>query len=237
MDIEGQGQQPTTNYGDSSAECLPFFWLRNMDIGGQQLDGGGSAEKIKDDKDNPTKKFLQNWNVIFLLSCVIAVSVDPLFFYLPVINQDKKCLRVQKLLWTTTIALRSVNDIIKLSHIILQFRIGFIDEKLQKSGRVGKDEWNKNAWDIARRRSYFVVDILAILPIPQVIMSSIFSVMSSTKSSNTLKLLNSVVLFQYVPRVVQIYQSWKELRSDKKFDKIIWFKAALNFFLYVLAGH
>jgi cyclic nucleotide gated channel len=168
MDIEGQGQQHTTNYGGSSAECLPFFLLRNMDIGGQQLDGGGSAEKIKDDKDNPTKKFLQNWNVIFLLSCVIAVSLDPLFFYLPVINQDKKCLRVQKLLWTTTIALRSVNDIIKLSHIILQFRIGFIDEKLQKYGRVGKDEWNKNAWDIARRRSYFVVDILAILPIPQV---------------------------------------------------------------------
>ena len=168
MDIEGQGQQPTTNDGGSSAECLPFSWLRNMDIGGQQLDGGGSVEKIKDNKDNPTKKFLQKWNVIFLLSCVIAVSLDPLFFYLPMIYQDKKCLRLQKKFWTTTIALRSVNDIIKLLHIILQFCTGFIDEKLQKSGRVGKDEWNKNAWDIARRRSYFVVDILAILPIPQV---------------------------------------------------------------------
>ncbi len=147
-----------------------IFLFRKKDIEEQQPnDGGGSAEK-REGKDNSwsTRKFLKTWNVIFLFSCVIGVSVDPVFFYLPVINEDKKCLGLHKKLWTITIVLRSANDIIKLSHIILQFRIGFIDEKLQKYGRVGKDEWNKNAWDIARRRSYFVVDILAILPIPQV---------------------------------------------------------------------
>ena len=51
-------------------------------------------------------------------------------------------------------------------HIILQFRIGFIDENLRK---VAKNVLNTNAMAIARRylRSYVVLDILVILPIPQ----------------------------------------------------------------------
>jgi hypothetical protein len=144
-----------------------IFLFRKKDIEEQQPnDGGGSAEK-REGKDNSwsTRKFLKTWNVIFLFSCVIGVSVDPVFFYLPVINEDKKCLGLHKKLWTITIVLRSANDIIKLLHIILQFRTGFIDENLRK---VGRNEWNTNAWDIARRRSYFIFDILAILPIPQV---------------------------------------------------------------------
>ena len=59
-------------------------------------------------------KFLQWWNVVFLLSCIIAVALDPLFFYLPVINEDKKFIRLDKKLWITAIVLRSFFDIIYL---------------------------------------------------------------------------------------------------------------------------
>ena len=32
------------------------------------------------------------WDTIFVVACVIAVSLDPLFFYIPIIDREKKCL-------------------------------------------------------------------------------------------------------------------------------------------------
>jgi cyclic nucleotide gated channel len=116
---------------------------------------------------DPKGEFLKRWNVAFVLSCVIAVSLDPLFFYLPVIIEEKKCIGLDKKLWTTAIVLRSINDFIYLMHIILQFRTGFMDEHLLKSGIV--PELNTDARKIAQRYwwPYFLFDILVILPIPK----------------------------------------------------------------------
>ncbi|KAK4548412.1 hypothetical protein RGQ29_032793 [Quercus rubra] len=117
---------------------------------------------------DPREKFLQGWNVVFVLSCVTAVALDPLFFYLPVIIQDKKCIWFDNRLWITVLVLRSFFDFIYLVHIILQFRTGFIDKKLLKSG---KPELNTNARKIAKKYLWprLIFDILAILPIPQVL--------------------------------------------------------------------
>ena len=106
--------------------------------------------------------FLQSWRIIFGVSCVIAVALDPLFFYVPVINEDKKCIGLDKKLRAISLILRSVTDIIGIINIILQFRNGYKDEN---SGEEVKD-FRK----IARRYlwPYFVIDILVILPFPQV---------------------------------------------------------------------
>nr|XP_023874085.1 cyclic nucleotide-gated ion channel 1-like isoform X2 [Quercus suber] len=144
----------------------------SQDIERQLLKNGGS-DSVKETWTSktildPRKAFLKRWNVGFVLSCVIAVSLDPLFFYLPVINEDKKCIRLDKKLWITAIVLRSFFDIIHLLHIILQFRTGFIDKKLLKSG---KSELNTDAWKIAQKYlwPWFLFDIITILPIPQVL--------------------------------------------------------------------
>lgn len=42
------------------------------------------------------------------LSCVLALSLDPMFFYIPVIHDDKKCLGLDKKLEATSIALCSI---------------------------------------------------------------------------------------------------------------------------------
>ena len=152
--------------------------LKNNGIedGGQQskknIDEGDSAEKGTTTKAfilDPREPFLQTWSIIFVASCVIAVSLDPLFFYLPVINEDKKCLGLDKTLKTTAIILRSVTDTIYIVNIILQLRTGFIDKPSQKLGRA---KLNKDSKAIARRYlctwSYFLIDIFVILPIPQV---------------------------------------------------------------------
>lgn len=123
----------------------------------------GSRKKIL----NPQGPFLQKWNKIFVLSCVIALSLDPLFFYIPVIDDDKKCLGQDKKLEKVASVLRSFTDIFYVIHIIFQFRTGFI----APSSRVfGRGDLVEDSWLIAKRyiSSYFLIDILAVLPLPQV---------------------------------------------------------------------
>ncbi|PSS32337.1 Cyclic nucleotide-gated ion channel like [Actinidia chinensis var. chinensis] len=195
--------------------------------------GLGSRKKILD----PQGPFLQKWNKIFVLSCVLAISLDPLFFYIPVINDDKKCLESDKNLATTAIVLRSFTDIFYIIHIIFQFRTGFITP----SSRVfGRGVLEKDAWKIARKylSSYFFIDILAVLPMPQVVILFVIPHMGGSSSLNTKNLLKFVVLFQYIPRVLRVHPLYKEVtRTSGILTETAWAGAAFNLFLYMLASH
>ncbi|XP_054797809.1 cyclic nucleotide-gated ion channel 1-like [Prosopis cineraria] len=186
---------------------------------------------------DPQGPFLQKWNKIFVLSCIIAVSLDPLFFYVPVINDEKKCLSLDNKMEITATILRSFSDIFYVVHIIFQFRTGFI----APSSRVfGRGVLVEDAWAIAKRylASYFFVDILAVLPLPQVVILIVIPKMSGHKSLNTKNLLKFVVFFQYVPRVLRIIPLYKEVtRTSGIITETAWAGAAFNLFLYMLASH
>ncbi|KAG6403215.1 hypothetical protein SASPL_135432 [Salvia splendens] len=62
----------------------------------------GKKRRILDPQGN----FLQRWNKIFVLSCIIAVSLDPLFFYIPVIIRDQFCLSLDRKIEITACILR-----------------------------------------------------------------------------------------------------------------------------------
>ena len=104
--------------------CL--FWNQDIEKQVSKDDGvdlrkkGTMRKKILQNL-NPEGKYLQMWNMMFVLLCTIAVSVDPLFFYLPVINEDNKCLALDDKLKITVICLRLVTDVIYVLNIILQF--------------------------------------------------------------------------------------------------------------------
>ncbi|PHT45105.1 hypothetical protein CQW23_14263 [Capsicum baccatum] len=66
----------------------------------------GSNKNILD----PQGPFLQKCNKIFILSCVIAISLDPLFLYIPVIDNDNKCLGFDRPLEVTASVFRSFNE-------------------------------------------------------------------------------------------------------------------------------
>ncbi|XP_062149032.1 cyclic nucleotide-gated ion channel 1-like [Alnus glutinosa] len=195
--------------------------------------GWGSRKKILD----PQGSFLQKWNKIFVLSCVIAVSLDPLFFYVPVINDQKKCIELDTRMEITAIILRSFTDIFYILHIVFQFRTGFI----APSSRVfGRGVLVEDAWAIAKRylSSYFLIDILAVLPLPQVVILIIVPHVGGSKSLNTKNLLKFVVFFQYVPRFLRFYPLYKEVtRTSGILTQTAWAGAAFNLFLYMLASH
>lgn len=137
--------------------------LKSYSFNSSVSKGLNSRKKILDPQD----PFLQRWNKIFVLSCVIAVSLDPLFFYVPVIDDEKKCLSLDNKMEITASVLRSFTDIFYIIHIIFQFRTGFI----APSSRVfGRGVLVEDTCAIAKRylSSYFLIDILAVLPLPQV---------------------------------------------------------------------
>ncbi|GAU18312.1 hypothetical protein TSUD_202010 [Trifolium subterraneum] len=123
-----------------------------------------SEKKIFDPQD----KFLLFWNKLFVISCILSVSVDPLFFYLPVINDQLHCLGIDRKLATIVTTLRTIIDAFYLIHMALQFRTAYI----APSSRVfGRGELVIDSVQIAKRylRRYFIIDFLSVLPVPQIV--------------------------------------------------------------------
>ena len=128
-------------------------------------------EKQSGGQDDPKGASMFKWHWKFLVSCGIAVlCVDPLFLYLPVINQDDKCLVLYRRLMITALGFRSVFDMIYVGNIIF----GYFS---RRHGRTGLDPYDRQPRQIIKRylRSYFAIDILVILPIPQVIKGDLFA--------------------------------------------------------------
>lgn len=184
---------------------------------------------------DPQGPFLQKWNKIFLISCVFAMAWDPLFFYIPVIDGDNKCLKMDRNLEVIACILRTSSDLFFLLHIILQFRTAFVSP----SSRVlGRGELIKDQAAIAKRyiSSFFIVDVLAVIPLPQL---AILFIIPRLKGHLTSKGLLKVVIFtQYGPRLFRIYPLYKEVtRTSGIITKTAWAGAAFNLFLYMLASH
>jgi len=97
----------------------------------------------------------------------MAISVDPLFFYIPVIDDSKKCLDLDGPLKITASVLRTFFDLFYILHIIFQFRTGFIAPSSRVFGR-GELVVDPSAIVMKYLSSYFSIDILSIIPLPQV---------------------------------------------------------------------
>ncbi|XP_057851426.2 probable cyclic nucleotide-gated ion channel 6 isoform X2 [Cryptomeria japonica] len=188
--------------------------LKNI---GRSLRFGVSREVFSEDLKSsdkkifdPQDKFLQKWNKIFVISCLAAVSVDPLFFYLPVINNDSECLDIDDNIAIIATVLRTITDIFYLMHMALQFRTAFI----APSSRVfGRGELVIDPIKIAKRylSTYFIIDILAVLPLPQVVIWIIMPRMRGSAALNTKNSLRFIVLLQYLPRFIRIFSLSKEV--------------------------
>ncbi|KAL0009416.1 hypothetical protein SO802_010918 [Lithocarpus litseifolius] len=186
---------------------------------------------------DPQGQFLQTWNKIFVLSCVISVALDPLFFYIPVIDDKDKCLDLDETLTIVACVLRSLFDAFYALHIIFQFRTGFI----APSSRVfGRGETINDPAAIAKRylSTYFFIDILSILPLPQVVRFLIIPSMKTEVPLVMKEMLKSVIFSQYVPRLLRIYPLYVEVtRTSGIITQTAWAGAAYNLSLYMLASH
>ncbi|XP_073067022.1 probable cyclic nucleotide-gated ion channel 5 isoform X2 [Primulina eburnea] len=192
-----------------------------------------SEKKIFDPQD----KFLTLWNKLFVMSCILGVSVDPLFFYLPIFTQSANCLDIDRKLAITATTLRTVVDAFYLIHMVLQFRTAYI----APSSRVfGRGELVIDPAKIAKRylKCHFIIDFLAVLPLPQII---VWRFLQRSKGSDVLatkQALLFIILLQYIPRFLRIFPLTSELkRTSGVFAESAWAGAVSYLLLYMLASH
>ncbi|CAJ1975167.1 unnamed protein product [Sphenostylis stenocarpa] len=114
---------------------------------------------------DPRSKFVAKWNRTFLYVCIVALFLDPLYFYFP-ITGDKACMQTDIVLRVFVTFLRTVADLFFLFHMVLKFRTAYISP----TSRVyGRKELVTDPRDIASRylKSDFIIDLLATLPPPR----------------------------------------------------------------------
>ncbi|KAI3790382.1 hypothetical protein L2E82_03377 [Cichorium intybus] len=192
-----------------------------------------SEKKIFDPQD----KFLLTWNKFFVVSCILAVSLDPLFFYLPVFDQSETCLGIDQKLAIIATTVRTVVDSFYLIHMALEFRTAFI----APSSRVfGRGELVIDPAQIAKRylRWYFIIDFLAVLPLPQIVIWRFLQRSKGSDVLSTKQALFFIVLLQYIPRFARIVPLTSELkRTAGVIAETAWAGAAYYLLLYMLASH
>ncbi|XP_062119858.1 cyclic nucleotide-gated ion channel 1-like isoform X2 [Humulus lupulus] len=176
---------------------------------------------------NPWVTDRLRWNKIFLASCVIGVCVDPLFLYIPIVNDDRKCLDRDHNIKIISLVLRSVTDFSYVLHLIFR-----LQSARTMSKALGQSIFTKFPW------SYLLIDLLAIIPLPQVVVLLYFSKITGSSSLRARKFINLLLLLQYVPRILRVYLSAKAL--GRVFDSLtqrVWVRGAFFFSLYIIFGH
>ncbi|VVA20942.1 PREDICTED: cyclic [Prunus dulcis] len=220
---------------------------------------------------NPQGQYVHIWNKMFVISCVFAVSLDPLFFYIPIIDQQNKCLQMDKVLQTVALILRSLTDVIFLLHFICEICDGLKTQTKKKSPpstsetKLASDtpkttapntqsnghsnskvETGEHSGPKSKKRLIgvaqelmpwlsvsIIIDFFALLPIPQLLIVVTSDKMRGFGYLEHKKVMNILLLGQYLPRMYRIHISSKELKRTTG----IWVKGLFNFFLYILASH
>ncbi|KAL0412226.1 UNVERIFIED_CONTAM: Cyclic nucleotide-gated ion channel 1 [Sesamum latifolium] len=222
-----------TSEGQSNRRLLPWrkpnWFVKGYDERIKSLRKGsldGDHTRSNRPKSSPTKKVLDPqagpfplmWNKFFLISCMIAVFLDPLFFYATAIDAKNLCLSVDE-------------------KVQITFRTGV---RAPSSRVSGKDELIKDPKAIAKwyLSNYFIVDILSVLPLPQVVILIVIPVVNASTTRASEDLLNIVILAQYIPRIIRITPLIQAvMRTSRIFVERAWASAACGFLCYILVCH
>ncbi|KAL5559406.1 hypothetical protein UlMin_035617 [Ulmus minor] len=188
---------------------------------------------------DPGSEIFLQWNRVFLFFCLLALFVDPLFFYLPSVtnNENSSCFSTDLNLGIVVTCFRTLADVFYMFHMIIKFRTAYV----APSSRVfGKGELVMDPKKIATRylKSDFLIDLIAALPLPQIVIWFIIPASRSSHADHTNNALVLIVLLQYVPRLYLIFPlSAQIIKATGVVTKTAWAGAAYNLLLYMLASH
>ncbi|KAI8570150.1 hypothetical protein RHMOL_Rhmol01G0010900 [Rhododendron molle] len=188
---------------------------------------------------DPGSEIVLQWNRIFIFSCLVALFVDPLYFYLPSITGkgSSQCVKSDLNLRIVVTCFRTIADLFYLLHVVIKFRTAFV----APSSRVfGRGELVMDPKKIAQRyiRSDFFIDLIATLPLPQIVIWFIIPATRHSQADHNNNALALIVLIQYVPRLYLIFPlSSQIIKATGLVTKTAWAGAAYNLLLYMLASH
>lgn len=181
---------------------------------------------------NPHAKDVQRWNKFFVIACIFAVFLDPLFFFLLSVQKKHKCIVIDQTMTTTLVVLRSTTDFIYLLHILLQFRLAYVDPESRAAGAGDLvDHPRKIALNYLL--GYFILDFFIFLPLPQIIIL----VIKSQSANYQKNLLRAVILVQYIPRLCRVLPLLAGQSTSSFVFESAWANFVMNLLTFVLSGH
>ncbi|XP_027775408.1 protein CNGC15b-like [Solanum pennellii] len=185
---------------------------------------------------DPRGRLINIWNKCFLIASLTSLFVDPLFFYLPSVD-DKICMDASYPMEIVLTIVRSVIDAFYLVQILVQFRTAYV----APSSRVfGRGELVIDSSKIASRylRKDFLLDVLATLPLPQVL---IWAAIPSLRGSNRIgakHALRLTIISQFLLRLCLIFPlSSHIIKTTGVMVEAAWAGAVYNLVLFMLASH
>lgn len=84
---------------------------------------------------DPTLPILNKWNRVFLVASLVSLFVDPLFFFLPVVNAEDGCIQMSTELGVALTVVRSMADVFYIAHILIRFRTAYVAPSSRIFGR------------------------------------------------------------------------------------------------------
>ncbi|KAG0470461.1 hypothetical protein HPP92_017161 [Vanilla planifolia] len=204
--------------------------------------------KVIPEEDEPWKKWILDpgsdamikWNHVFLATSLIALFIDPFYFYLPSVKNGDQTSCVKKIDWGLKVAVticRTLADAFYALHIFIKFRTAFI---ASNSRVFGRGELVLDPKQIAERyiKTDFFIDLAAALPLPQILVWLVFPAvrhLNPQQNNNTLAL---IILIQYIPRLYLIFPlSYQIIKATGVVTKTAWAGAAYNLLLYMIVSH
>lgn len=185
---------------------------------------------------NPHAKPVQRWNQFFVISCLIAIFIDPLFFFLLSVRQDGNCIVLNWEIATALAVVRSVTDAIYFLHMLLQFRLAYVAPESRVVGAGDLvDEPKKVA--IHYFRGYFLLDFFVVLPLPQVMILLVVPKVGLSAANYAKNLLRVTVLLQYVPRIIRFVPLLDGQSTNGFIFESAWANFVINLLMFILAGH
>ncbi|KAH9724712.1 putative cyclic nucleotide-gated ion channel 20 [Citrus sinensis] len=163
---------------------------------------------------NPHTRIVQQWKQFFVITCLVAIFVDPLFFFL---------LSVQQIGLSSYAGTR-----LRLAYVAPESRV------------VGAGELVDHPKKIALNylRGYFFIDFFVALPLPQIIILLVLpNILGSSGANYAKNLLRAAILLQYIPRLYKFLPLFAGQSSTGFIFESAWANFFINLFTFTLSGH
>ncbi|KAK4257096.1 hypothetical protein QN277_006729 [Acacia crassicarpa] len=183
---------------------------------------------------DPKSEFVDQWNRTFLLASFLALFLDPLYFYFPIIGKEN-CMKIDLVLGVFVTFFRTLIDIFFVFHIVLKFRTAYFS-----SHSFGRGDLITDPYLIAIRylKTDFSFDFLACLPLPQIVIWFIIPAFKGTSAAHANHALSLMVLLQFIPRFFQIFPLQRRIvKTSGLIAKTALAGSLYNLGFYVLASH
>ncbi|KAL1810662.1 hypothetical protein ACET3Z_020727 [Daucus carota] len=232
-----EGQRKNKKVSSISDQKFPIPTIKQGDAKGWAWRMFFSLYRYIPGVMNPHAKIVQYWNKFFVISCLFAVFLDPLFFFLLSVKKEHKCIVFNETMTKVLITLRSLTDFIYFLHVLLQFRLAYV---APESRVVGSGDLVDHPRKIALNYLYghFLIDFFVVLPLPQIIIWLVLKKFKGSSGANYAKnFLRAAILVQYIPRLYRILPMLAGQTASGFIFESAWANFVINLLTFVLSGH